>query len=180
MRKASLRACWPWKETGRDRCFTNQEVYTTLQQIQVMERSASPQLLQNWRFQQVLYRAYYDAYTRSRLIHETALEELALAELRSTASHGTLTSIDNAERILNRALKPVSSDWRVRIFQLAEALFQSIRMQLSVKLYQASQTIRGGNLDNVDVPLNRHCHVNRVGPQRPEWGAGFGQSAHQT
>jgi len=31
-----------------------------------MERAATPQMLATWRFQQVLYRAYYDAYTRSR------------------------------------------------------------------------------------------------------------------
>ena len=35
-----------------------------------MEHSASPALLENWRFQQALYRAYYDASVRSRLIQE--------------------------------------------------------------------------------------------------------------
>ncbi len=47
---------------------TNAGVETTLQQFQEMERSASPQMLANWRFQQALYRAYYDAYTRTRLL----------------------------------------------------------------------------------------------------------------
>ena len=37
-----------------------------------------PRVLANWRFQQALYRAYYDAYVRSRLIYETDLEEQAL------------------------------------------------------------------------------------------------------
>ncbi len=32
-----------------------------------MERKATPQLRLNWRFQQALYRAYYDAYLRARL-----------------------------------------------------------------------------------------------------------------
>src|SRR5262249_18723571 len=51
--------------------LTNESVYTTLQQFQDMERSASPQVLLNWRFQQALYRAYYDAYQRTRLLYET-------------------------------------------------------------------------------------------------------------
>ena len=41
-----------------------------------------------------------------------------------------------------------------RVFQLAEALFQSIRMQLSVPLYRAQEEVRGGNLDGIDFPLN--------------------------
>ena len=55
----------------------NASVLPTLQHFQAMERSASPFLLQNWRFQQALYRAYYDAYTRSRLLYEMGLEEQA-------------------------------------------------------------------------------------------------------
>ena len=50
----------------------NAAVYTTLEQFQAMERAAAPRDLRNWRFQQALYRAYYDAYVRSRLLHETS------------------------------------------------------------------------------------------------------------
>ena len=48
-----------------------------------MEKAAAPRDLLNWRFQQALYRAYYDAYVRSRLLHETAIEERALDRLRN-------------------------------------------------------------------------------------------------
>ena len=40
------------------------------------------------------------------------------------------------------------------MFELAEALFQSIRMQLSVPRYKAISVDRGANLDTIDVPLN--------------------------
>src|SRR5262249_42623626 len=50
--------------------------------------------------------------------------------------------------------RKVSTDWRARVFELAEALFQSIRMQLSVERYQAIDIGRGANLDTIDVPLN--------------------------
>ena len=38
--------------------------------------------------------------------------------------------------------------------ELAEALYQSIRMQLNVERYKAISLGRGANLDTIDVPLN--------------------------
>jgi hypothetical protein len=37
-----------------------------------MEASASPFVLENWRWQQAMYRAFYDAFVRRRLLDETA------------------------------------------------------------------------------------------------------------
>jgi hypothetical protein len=135
--------------------LTNGNVYSTLAQFQDMEKTATPFELANWRFQQALYRAYYDAYTRSRLIYETQLEEEAMMRLRRARISGAAQAMDEAEQILNRAVdRRVSEDWRARIFTLAEALFQSIRMQLSVPLYKAISGDRGATLDTVDAPLN--------------------------
>jgi hypothetical protein len=135
--------------------LTNESVFTTLKQFQSMERSASPQDLLNWRFQQGLYRAYYDAYERRRLVHETELEEQAMEKLRAARETGSLSSMNRAEQILDRAVtERVAQDWRARIFQLAEALFQSIRLQSSVEKYKAIEIGRGTHLDTIDVPLN--------------------------
>ena len=49
----------------------------TLQQFQDIERTCSPQVLGNCRFQQALYRAYFDAYVRRRLFNEMALVQQA-------------------------------------------------------------------------------------------------------
>ena len=134
---------------------TNAGVYTTLQQFQDMERTAPPQTLANWRFQQALYRAYYDAYTRSRLLYETGLEDQAMLELRNARTLGADAAMNRAEAILDRAATDrVAEAWRARIFELAEALFQSIRMQLSVPRYKAIAVDRGANLDTIDYPLN--------------------------
>lgn len=134
---------------------TNAAVYTTLQQFQTLEQDASPSVLKNWRFQEALYRAYYDAYVRSRLLYEAELEELALDQLRQAPATGSLLAMGEAERILDQAVtQPVSQAWRTRVFQLAEALFQSIHMQLSVHLYQGQDEVRGANLDGIDYPLN--------------------------
>jgi hypothetical protein len=135
--------------------LTNEGVETTLRQFQDLERRASPQDLLNWRFQQALYRAYYDAYQRARLLYETELEERALEELRRAREVGSRLALGRAEAVLDRAVtRQVAADRRARVFELAEALYQSIRMQLSVKRYQASAVDRGANLDTVDVPLN--------------------------
>lgn len=135
--------------------LTNSRVPVVLQQFQEMERLAPPRVRLNWRFQMALYRAYYDAYIQTRLRYEKCLEEKALEELRSARRIGSLAAVDRAEALLDQAVvHPVAPDWRARIFELAEALFQSIRMQLSVERYYAVGIERGANLDAVDFPLN--------------------------
>ena len=138
--------------------LTNAAVTTTLRQFLALERAATPQDLLNWRFQQALYRAYYDAHLRRRLISETELEARALDELRRAEQMGSRLALKRAERALDRAVTdPVGGAWRARVFELAEALFQSIRMQLSVPRYQAIHAGRGANLDLIDRPLNNRA-----------------------
>jgi hypothetical protein len=135
--------------------LTNTAVEQVLKQFQTLESEAAPIELRNWRFQQALFRAYYDAYIRRRLVHETEIEERAMEQLRQAPSLGAVTAIAAAEKTLDRSgAEPIAQDLRVRIFQLAEALFQSIGMQLSVQLYRASDIDRGATLDTVDYPLN--------------------------
>ncbi|MFM9029998.1 MAG: hypothetical protein ACKOTF_04840, partial [Opitutaceae bacterium] len=132
---------------------TNAGVNVTLAQFQAMERAATPAQLRNWRFQQALYRAYYDAAVRARLLDETAREHAALAELRRAPSAGSLAALAAAERELAWS-SGAGADLRARTHELAEALFQSIHMQLSVPRYRAISVGRGANLELIDTPLN--------------------------
>jgi len=133
----------------------NESVLPTLERFRSIERDASSQELANWRFQQALYRANYDAYVRERLIRETAIEEKAIEILTHAETVGAAQTMNEAERILAEAdsLRKGSSE-RQRAFELAEALFQSVRMQLSVPKYKAIELSRGANLDAIDFPLN--------------------------
>ena len=134
---------------------SNGGVDTALQQFQAMEDAAAPRDLQNWRFQQALYRAYYDAYVRRRLNAEQALEADAIKELARARHVGSRAAIDAAEGLLSqRQLTPAAAALRARVGELAEALFQSIRMQLAVRPYGAIAVGRGATLDTVDMPLN--------------------------
>ena len=135
--------------------LTNTGINTTLLQFQKLEKEATPQDKLNWRFQQAIYRANYDAYVRSRLLYETQLEEEALGKLRDARSLGAALAMQEAEAILDKAVtKRTASDYRGRVFEMAEALFQSIRMHLSVERYKAISVGRGANLDTIDHPLN--------------------------
>ena len=137
--------------------ITNTGVETTLQQFQAMERTGGPRLLHNWRFQQALYRAYYDAGLRDRLIAETAQRSQATDILRRASRLGSLLAMYQAEAILNQAdFIQASPERRNRINELAEALFQSIQMQLNSQLHQGEHG-RGTSQDTIDRPLNdRH------------------------
>jgi len=134
--------------------LTNESVYETLRIFQEMEEDALPQDKLNWRFQQGLYRAYYDAYIKHRLLYETKLWQQAMDLLKSAEQNGSAEMLEEAQRVLDKAVtEPVATDLRARVFELAEALFQSIRMQLSVPKYQAIRVNRGANLDEIDKPL---------------------------
>ena len=138
--------------------LANENVETTLAQFQAMEKAASPADLKNWRFQQALFRAYYDAYVHRRLIYETDLENQAMEQLRRASADGSRPAVAATERMLDRAVaERVAGDWRTRIFELGEALFQSIGMQLSVEKYQAIAVDRGASLDTLDYPLNNRA-----------------------
>jgi len=140
----------------------NYSVYKTLEHFQKMEKEATPQEKLNWRFQQGLYRAYYDAYVRSRLIYETKVEKRALQTLSQASQIGSVEAMKKAEAILDEVNShDPQPQWRARIFELAEALFQSIRMQLSVEKYQAISVHRGANLDKIDVPLNNSKELKK-------------------
>lgn len=143
------------EENWQGPLLTHEAVQTTLEVFRSMEDAAGPHLLKNWRFLQPLFRAYCDAYTRLRLVNETALESQALDALREAAFKGAGTAMNEAEAILDKAvLAPVGRAWRTRIFQLAEALYQTIHHKLSVPLYHALHTGRGAHLDSLDWPLN--------------------------
>ena len=138
--------------------IANENVDTTFQVFRDMEAHASPQVKLNWRFQQALYRAYYDSYVRDRLIYETGLEKQAMEKLRNANRTGSLLALQLAGETIDRGLTaPISQDKRQRIFELAEAMYQSIHAQLSVPKYQALAIGRGANLDTVDAPI-----TNRV------------------
>ncbi len=167
------RGLFALEQNWRGPLIANSSVETTLEQFRELERRASPRALANWRFQQALYRAHYDAFVRSRLIHETDLQERALDRLRAARATGSLAAMDRAQSILELArTEPVATDLRARVFELGEALFQSIRMQLSVPRYRAIAVGRGANLDTIDQILNdrewlegRFAAIRRLGSE---------------
>ncbi|MDE3167949.1 MAG: hypothetical protein KGN36_19265, partial [Acidobacteriota bacterium] len=138
----------------RGALLTNSGVDTTLAQFEDLERRATPQQKQNWRFQQALYRAYYDAYLRTRLIDETQRQSRAMERLATAETIGALPAMAASETEL--AVDPLAragAALRARVFELGEALFQSIHMQLSMTRYAAIDPSRGANLDLIDRPI---------------------------
>ncbi len=163
------------EENWRGPLLPNGNVETTLQQFQDMENSATPAELENWRFQMYLYRAYYDAFARRRLLNETHAEYQAMGVLGEIHRLGVRPNpldvggqriqptseinldflLDKAEQWLNNPLEnPPAVGLRTRIVELGEALFQSIHMQLAVERYQGEAVERAANLDTLDAPLN--------------------------
>ncbi|MCC5932055.1 MAG: hypothetical protein JJU28_22610 [Cyclobacteriaceae bacterium] len=109
----------------------------------------------NWRWQMLLMRAYYDVYTRRRLLYEEGLEKKANAILLQAGELGAQESMQMALQIVKQAdEKPVDPQLRQNIEELFALLFKSIGLQSSVPKFGASGSQRGASLDFVDYPLN--------------------------
>jgi hypothetical protein len=133
---------------------SNGGVDATLALWTELEASA-PRLRDNWRWQLCLLRAYYDAYTRHRLLYESELENEVNQVLAEAPAQGTDKSIHQAKAILQKAVNdPIKREWRARIVALCADLFRTVKLQSSVPLYKASGYERGAVLDFVDHPLN--------------------------
>ena len=120
----------------------------------------------NWRLQMAIYRANYDAYVKQRLVAERDGERRALNALQRG-------ELDEAERELRPSA--VAPELRARVFALAEDLYQSARMQLSVEKYKAIGRERGATLDGIDSDLNnrgwlleRIAKIRKLAPSQRE------------
>ncbi|HET7115381.1 MAG TPA: hypothetical protein VFI29_02760 [Hanamia sp.] len=132
----------------------NGGIETTFSFWQNLE-AQNPQLKNNWRWQQLVMRCYYDTYTRRRKIYEQGLEMKANAVLEKATVIGSGKAMDSALSIVNEADKNrISPELRQKVFDYCAALYESIGMQTSVKLYKASGEERGAILDFIDYPLN--------------------------
>lgn len=117
--------------------------------------TALPELANNWRWQSLLVRAYYDAYTRERLLYENHLEKEANIPLAESKEPGPEIAITRALDILKRAeTENPAPELRERIVSLYDGLFHSVGLKSSVKQYHASGYERGCSLDFLDYPLN--------------------------
>lgn len=151
----------------------NCSVETTLAQFREIERSASPADLKNWRLQQALFRAYYDAHVRRRLLHEAEAEARAIDALRRAGTGTVSDAVSAALDVLERtATESGAEDLRKRVCDLGDALFETIGMQLSVKRHKAIAVDRGASLDTLDYPLNNgpwlRNELIRIKALRPE------------
>ncbi|MGB2865599.1 MAG: hypothetical protein WBC05_19875 [Sedimentisphaerales bacterium] len=134
--------------------IANKSVEITLKQWKNMENQLPADVVKNYRFQMGLLRAYYDAYIRERLIHETVLESEAREVLRDAAIITSREKMEAAQSVLNQTwAKPVAQDYKERCWEIADHLYDTIGSQTSVKKHKA-QPGRGDFMDYIDTPLN--------------------------
>ncbi|MEQ9290081.1 MAG: hypothetical protein RIG77_24335 [Cyclobacteriaceae bacterium] len=138
----------------------NGAVEATLTYWQQLE-NAHPELNDNWRWQLLVLRAFYDAFTRQRLIREQDLEQQAYVQLAQVPTLSVEDASAKALAILKTAeeLPPTLQQLRVKIEQLAQLLFEVMGLQSSVPMYQASGYERGSFMDFIDIPLNNRWWI---------------------
>jgi len=129
--------------------ITNRSIATTLAGFERESRTLTPE----WRWNSLMYRAVYDRYLQVKRGRELGLQTAALAELQQKGS--VESRIAAARSILNKDNRTSEEKaLNKQLYELAQKLFDETGMQLSVKLYKASNWERGANLDRVEMPLN--------------------------
>ena len=133
----------------------NETVGSTLGLWKKLE-AENPQLnASNWRWQQLVMRAYYDAFVQQRQAYEKGLESKAYEILATAGTIGADKAMTEALDILKKAeTEPVAQDLKQKVVDYCEALFQSVGLQTSVPKYNARGPERGAILDFIDNPLN--------------------------
>ena len=133
----------------------NQAIGETLSLWKKMETENS-QLAGNWRWQQLVMRAYYDAYIQQRLVHEKNLEAKAYESLGKAKTIGADAAMKEALTDLQKAdIELVGQDLKQKALQYGQDLFESVGAQTSVPKYHASGFERGAVLDFLDLPLKQ-------------------------
>ncbi|AWL09960.1 hypothetical protein HME7025_02112 [Aquirufa nivalisilvae] len=114
-----------------------------------------PELKGNWRWQQLVMRAYYDTFIKRRKMYEQGLEKEANLILSQAKVLGSEKAMSLALEKVNQAVqRPAAPELRQKVVDYCEALYQSIGLQTSVAKYKASGAERGAILDFIDYPLN--------------------------
>ena len=132
----------------------NETVGKTLEHWKTLE-AGNPQLAGNWRWQQLVMRAYYDAFVQQRQTYERNLEKQAYEILATAGTIGADKAMEQALEVLKKAeTEPVAQDLKQKVVDYCEALFQSVGLQTSVPKYNARGYERGAILDFIDYPLN--------------------------
>ena len=132
----------------------NKVVPQTLALWQKLE-SEYPELSKNWRWQQLIMRAYYDDYIQKRLAYEKELETKAYEILVKATTLGADAAMQQALAQVQKAdTELVAQEMKEKVFEYGEAMFKSIGAQTSVPLYNARGAERGAVLDFIDYPLN--------------------------
>ena len=142
------------EQNWRGPLAANASIAKTLTLFKQMEQQEPAAARENWRLQQVLYRAYYDGYLQQRKREEAGAENRAVQALRAASVTNTEQALLAAKAALGSATQCSASTLCARAASLAGNLFRTVRMQLSVGRYGALATDRGANLDRIDEPLN--------------------------
>ncbi len=131
----------------------NRQIAKTYALFADLERNSTPrQIAANGRWESLLYRANYDDYVQRKLARERSAEAAAIGQL---SAPGEVAQRVAAANQALAATEPGTQEQTEhdRLFTLAGNLFHDWGLQLSVKLYGASNWERGANLDRVDTPL---------------------------
>ncbi|HZJ78396.1 MAG TPA: hypothetical protein VFD52_06340 [Clostridia bacterium] len=110
-------------------------------------------LLKNWRFVSLLFRAKCDTFVRRKRVFELGLIEKAKQYLENR-------DLNSAVSVLKMDLPSECTVLREDIEMHAKELFEQIGLQLDVERYHAKSWERGATLETIDLPITDRQWLN--------------------
>ncbi|WP_241127777.1 hypothetical protein [Novosphingobium terrae] len=120
-----------------------------------------PTAYADWRLDTLRYRAVYDALVQKRLIAAWQRQDQALHLLARARPGQAAQAVASARAQLEQPDGPAIAALHQRLSGLADDLWRKARLQLSVRLYGASNIERGANLDRAGVDLNDRVAIEK-------------------
>ncbi len=116
----------------------------------------NPELLDNWRFLLLMFRAKCDLFVKTKRVFELHLIKKAHFAMKQL-------HIAEAENILTTPLDNYCTELHDEIFSMADKLFHLIGIQLDVDNYGALNWERGATLETIDNPItDKEWLLNRI------------------
>lgn len=142
------------EQNWRGPIIDNASIPATLTTLEAVAQAPGVDAASNWRLQQLLYRANYDAYLQERVRRDRRQTEQALAAPDQLGKSDAREALRQAAAAVTAPVACADSSLCRRAGELAGDLFRTIRMQLSVGRYHALAVGRGANLDTIDARLD--------------------------
>ncbi|WP_130838049.1 hypothetical protein [Lachnoclostridium sp. Marseille-P6806] len=138
----------------------NEHIDEMYRKIQIIDKRVSNRVKKNYRYQMLHLRVLSDYWIRKKYGFDQKKEKEARAVIDEVTEKGSVCVIKEARSLLNECRDhPAAEELLFEMEKLADLLYQTCRIQLTVKRHMGQNWIRGAYLETAGMPLNEYQYL---------------------